>query len=594
MTTTNANIRKNVIIPLSITVILLISIATASIYWIQNSHLKNEINQESSHLSEMYHALVNEEIENFQGLLDLVTNNQRIIQAWNNQNRQILYDTVSPTYSKLNSKHRVTHFYFHDLDGRVFLRMHKPGRYGDLIQRQTLVESIETKQPVSGLEIGLFGSLVLRVVQPWYVNNQLIGYVELGEEIDFIAPQLVKIMDFVIYVTLKKSHLKYEDWKNYQEEKQIKSEWDTYPSQVITYQSIDSIPEEINTYFSSSLKGAEVTDWRVDHLSQNYHGRSLVLKDISNNPVGEMLFLINTTELKQDLHNTILTFVIAGVFLSIFILIGFYKYLGSIENQIKRSNEKLEAEISERKMTEEMLTQKGKELEASNTELESYSYSIAHDLRTPLRSIVSFSQILHEDTRDKLTDDEKNSLERIINAAKRMAELISDILELSKVSRGNMNFAEINLSELVESAAKRFCHTSPMENITFNIHKDIKTHGDVRLVSMVIDNLIENACKYSSKMEDIQIEFGSITKDAKRVFYVKDNGIGFDMEYADNIFKPFQRLHKVNEYEGTGIGLATVERIVRRHGGKIWVEAKPDQGATFYFELGIPKTSSPT
>ncbi|MEJ2181498.1 MAG: ATP-binding protein, partial [Gammaproteobacteria bacterium] len=247
----------------------------------------------------------------------------------------------------------------------------------------------------------------------------------------------------------------------------------------------------------------------------------------------------------------------------------------------KQSQEELEAY---KQQLEDMVYERTAALEASNKELESYSYSIAHDLRSPLRSLVSFSQIIAEDAAPKLNHEELDALDRIISAGKHMAELIDDILELSKITRQEIKLTTINITAIAQEIANNLTELNSGIVIEWNIQDNMFEHGDVQLLRLMMQNLIDNALKFTSNTKNPKIEIGQRTKDNTNIYYVRDNGVGFDMQYKEKVFMPFQRLH-ANEFDGTGIGLATVQRIVQRHGGHIWAEANPDNGATFYFTL---------
>jgi len=235
---------------------------------------------------------------------------------------------------------------------------------------------------------------------------------------------------------------------------------------------------------------------------------------------------------------------------------------------------------------EELVNRRTAKLEASNRELESYSYSIAHDLRTPLRSITSFSQIVMEDAKNKLNKEEINYLQRVVNSSTRMAKIIDEILQLSKITRNKLSRETINFTDNVWEIVNRFkTYNNYNHNVTWNVQKNLSISGDTKLIALLMDNLINNALKYSAKTPDPIIEIGCIKKDSNQIYYVKDNGIGFNQEYAAKLFQPFQRLHNDKEYEGMGIGLATAQRIVHRHGGKIWAEAESEKEATFYFTI---------
>jgi light-regulated signal transduction histidine kinase (bacteriophytochrome) len=219
-------------------------------------------------------------------------------------------------------------------------------------------------------------------------------------------------------------------------------------------------------------------------------------------------------------------------------------------------------------------------------ELASFSYSVAHDLRAPIRSIVGFSNILLEDFSEGLPAEGKNHLARVTGSAKKMGELIDSLLNLSRLNRKELSRGKVDLSALAEAVLNEIQESRPANKISRTIAKGIVAQGDAQLLQIVFVNLFGNAAKFSAKKPQTEIEFGTDLKQGKTCFFVRDHGAGFDMRYADKLFGTFQRLHSNAEFEGTGIGLATVQSIIHRHGGKIWAESKVDYGTTFYFTLG--------
>ena len=215
---------------------------------------------------------------------------------------------------------------------------------------------------------------------------------------------------------------------------------------------------------------------------------------------------------------------------------------------------------------------------------------MSHDLRSPLRSIDGFCHILEEDYADRLDDAGKGYLARVRNSSQRMAQLIDDLLGLSRVTRADLTFQSVNLSELIEKTVVELRDQDSQRNVSITVTKDVTVHGDVTLLSLAIQNLIGNAWKYTGKVDQATIDFGIASEDDETIYFVKDNGAGFNMEYAGKLFGTFQRLHRVDEFEGTGIGLATVRRVIQRHGGRIWATAEPDKGATFFFTLDAAKS----
>ncbi|MGE0873009.1 MAG: ATP-binding protein, partial [Kofleriaceae bacterium] len=223
--------------------------------------------------------------------------------------------------------------------------------------------------------------------------------------------------------------------------------------------------------------------------------------------------------------------------------------------------------------------------ETANKELEAFSYSVSHDLRAPLRGIDGFSQALVEDEAPNLTDRGKDYLRRIRAAAQRMAELIDDLLQLSRVSRSDFKKERVDLSALVGTVLGELQRADPERKVELIIQRNVFAIADARLIRITLENLLGNAWKFTSKAAQARIEFGSFEKEDEQVYFVRDNGAGFDMQYVQRLFGAFQRLHTDKEFPGTGIGLATVQRVVHRHGGKIWVEAEIGKGAMFQFTL---------
>ena len=253
-----------------------------------------------------------------------------------------------------------------------------------------------------------------------------------------------------------------------------------------------------------------------------------------------------------------------------------------IEN---RERQKAQQQLENYKQhLQEIVQERTAALEAHNQELETYSYSIAHDLRTPLRSIVSFSQILAEQSSGKLDKDELDALQRIVAAGKHLAALIDDILELSRITRSDMVRTTVEISRMAHDISTDLQAMDAGRQVQWRIEEGMRANGDEKLIRILLQNLMDNAWKYTGGRDHAVIEVGKMRQNNSEVFYVRDNGVGFDMAYVDKIFKPFQRLYRT-EFEGTGVGLATVQRVTQRHGGNVWAKAEPDQGATFYFTL---------
>ena len=252
--------------------------------------------------------------------------------------------------------------------------------------------------------------------------------------------------------------------------------------------------------------------------------------------------------------------------------------IGAMAVSFNNMTSKLTHEINEHEKSEARLT-------GLNKELEAFCYSVSHDLRAPLRGIEGFSRALEEDYADKFDLQGKDYLRRICTASHKMDNLITDLLDLSRITRSKMKHEKVDLSALVKSKALELQETEPERQVEFVIAEGDCTDGDTKLLKIAIDNLMDNAWKFTGKHSQARIEFGISLQDGESVYFISDDGVGFDMTYADKLFGAFQRLHSITEFEGTGIGLATVNRIIQRHGGNIWAEGEIGQGAKFCFTL---------
>ncbi len=263
------------------------------------------------------------------------------------------------------------------------------------------------------------------------------------------------------------------------------------------------------------------------------------------------------------------------LYLAIAGLIGAANSRKISDESIRQFNKELEQRVIDRTA----------QLEITNKELESFAYAVSHDLRAPLRSIGGFSHAILEEYADKLDANGKDYLNRIREATNKMGQLIDALLNVSRLTRTEINYMPVNMSQLAQATAEELRKSQPGRYVELVITDGLIVNGDSAMLHIVIENLLGNAWKYTGRCETARIEFGVTQKRGRDVYFVRDNGAGFDMAYANKLFNAFQRLHKTADFPGLGIGLATVQRIIHRHGGSIWAEAEVGKGATFYFTL---------
>lgn len=299
-----------------------------------------------------------------------------------------------------------------------------------------------------------------------------------------------------------------------------------------------------------------------------------------------------TETAREAKRNVIATFTGATLLDLVLIVIAFQQLLHAREDREELAERaakiaKLNADLHELNSgLEARVEQRTRELEVSNQELQAFSYSVSHDLRAPLRTIDGFSLALMEDYADKLDADGRDYIGRVRGGVQRMGMLIDALLQLSRVSRSEVQREQVNLSQLSTLIFDELRSIEGGREVSFHAQRDVTAEADPRLMRVALENLLGNALKFTSKTPEAHIEFGQTVKDGQTVYFIRDNGAGFDMQYVDRLFTAFQRLHGDRDFKGSGIGLATVSRAIRRHHGTIWAEGEPGRGATFFFTLG--------
>jgi PAS domain S-box-containing protein len=312
---------------------------------------------------------------------------------------------------------------------------------------------------------------------------------------------------------------------------------------------------------------AMADDFRANDLKALAHGAPIQMEEIAPHADGPHTYITVKYPIVDGAGRA---YAICGISTDI-------TELKRAEEKVRQLNTELEQRVRERTA----------ELEASTRELDAFAYSVSHDLRAPLRAVAGFSEVLLEDYADRLDEDGREYLNRVLAATDRMGRLIDDLLDLSRAARVELARSSVDLSELSKQVAAELRAAEPDRDRTVQIlvEPGLKAFGDAALLRLVLQNLIGNAWKFTAKKPDARIDIGSAVTDGEQVFFVRDDGAGFDMRYLDKLFVPFQRVHSFDEFSGSGIGLAIVWRIIARHGGRVWAEGEPGAGAAFHFTL---------
>jgi len=562
-------ITSSILAPFVLFVVFTLLGAMAGAYWLQQRTIEAHSAKLKQHVWIAYAENLKEAASLLGSLTDFIESNSLIQQAWLDEDRQALLEAALPVYKRISKEGRVSHFYFFALDRTNFLRVHNPKLYGDRINRYTLDEAFTTQDLAWGVELGASGQFVLRVVKPWLIDGQLVGYIELGENIEHLTRRVKRTTGADLVVAIDKRYLEFDAWSEMQEQLGRRVDWNQFPDKLIIDKTLAVLPRQLLQQIGQGAE--ENVSVTISDEDQIYDASVLPAVDARKQLLGNIWILLNTTTQHRDLKTLSTVFVLSSIVLAGLVIVLFYAYLHRIQSKLSKAYSKLRHEIGERKQVQQ--------------QLESYSYTIAHDLRAPLRSITSFSQILAEEVGESLRGDARDALQRVIRAGSHMAELIDDILELSRITRRHMSVGRVDLSQCAGEYFERLRSEEPNRRLEYHVEKNVIVSGSRELLYAALKNLLENAWKFTSKQETAKIQFATTTLNGEKVYFVRDNGVGFDMEYVDKLFGTFQRLHPKETYPGTGIGLATVKRVIERHKGRVWAESEVGKSATFYFTL---------
>jgi len=645
--TDSEKISKSILVPLGFALLVLLGTSIVSIYWLQWRHINKGARARLAGVQQMFQVALDGDAELLNGLIDFIEKDEKLQNAWLAEDRDALLRHAAPIFEDIRSKYRVTHFLFHNLDKTCFLRVHNPTRYGDYTKQFTLGMAVQKGKHSHGIELGPFGTFTLRTVHPWRIDGELTGYIELGEEIKHITPQLKEILDAELFFTINKVHLDYKKWREGMKVMGRTGDWNQFPHFVVIDQTMEQIPSNLKEHIKFIRARSENELFSVPAGVRKYRAGLIPLLDARKRNVGDIITLTDVTDKEASLKalSVILMAISAAIGM---VLFGFFcLHIGSIERRLVKAYGHLKAEIAERKKAEQALIraniqteQSRKEIEQVNIQLEAliaranrlteeaddankskseFLANMSHEIRTPMNAIIGFSGVLAE---ENLTDQQRNHVEIIRESGENLLQLISDILDFSKIEAGKLDIEiiECSLGRLLAVVESLMRLRTEEKKLDFEIHKskELPAHirtDPVRLRQCLI-NLVNNAIKFTEKgyvhvnvsLQELEEtpSYGVICNELQKqsgspkphiCFDVEDTGIGIPDDKQRLIFEKFVQADggATREFSGTGLGLSITKQLAQLLGGKLTLTSEVGKGSVFSLTIpaGVDVKSQP-
>lgn len=563
------SLKIRVLVPLTLAIILLLSAFAVSNYLYEQKYIINDVALKLKSLQNLWTVQLDNDADMMGATLDVIIDDKELKAALKAKDRNALLERTRTLYDKLNSKHKTTHFYLTGPDRVNILRVHQPDRYGDRIDRFTTLEAEKTGKPFYGIELGPLGTFTLRVVAPCYDGKQLLGYVELGMEIEHITDELHDMFGIEIFILIEKKNLDRENWETGMKMLGRKFDWNQFPAVVMTYQTSDLFPAELFSIFFREQQKRAGTSENIIYKGLQYNCTFLPLIDAGSHLVGNMVLIRDITSLMAAFYS--ITFLVSGICLVIggVLFVFFYIYMGQVERQLKSVN----------KAKSDFLA------------------SMSHELRTPLNAVIGFSQVLQDQDFGPLNEKQKGYVLDILESGKHLLNLINDILDLSKVEAGKMelHLSPVVIGDLLADSLVMIREKAMKHGITLktDIPEELshfETLADERKFKQILFNLLSNASKFTPDGGAITLSARRMAEGKGEIFQisVKDTGIGITPENQGKVFEGFYQVSGslTSKTSGTGLGLPLARSFVKLHGGRMWVESE-GEGSQFYLTLPV-------
>jgi len=621
-------IKLPILTPLLTSILILLSIFTFAIYKLERKNITDDLYKRLDNAQQFFSSEPNEEGRLFGAMIHLLKNDRKLQHLWLARDRKKLVTYITPVFEKLRDDFSITHLNFIDVNRACFLRAHKPASFGDFIERTTLKNACRTQKPSSGIELNSYGTFTYRLIQPWYINNTLIGYIELGEEIEDIAFRMKQALDADLVFLLDKKLLTCENWLQGRKMKGRSSDWDILPNSVITDSTLKVIPAEFLKLAATSP--AERTNLpepvTVDDLT--YLSGFVGLYDIAGRRVGDILVIRDVSQSEAALRELLLVVASISFIIAMLLVSFFYVHITGIEKRMVEARGALETENEKRKKAEITLrehqdrledivkhrtvalekanrrlhqevdqrTKAEISLESTNTDLEStvtkliqsnrqlweFAHLAAHDLKTPIRGISTLAQWLAADYRDKFDEQGQKNIDLLVKRTIRLDKLVNAILQYSTLTRNSRNEHPSDLNVVVKKVITEIQCPS---NITITIKNKLPVLiCNENHIRQVFYNLIDNSVKFIDK-PDGHIVIDCAEKENFWEFSINDNGPGIERQHYEKIWTLFQTLDVRDKTENAGAGLTIVRKIIELYEGTCWLTSEVGKGSTFFFTM---------